>query len=75
MDEGISERPVPNQPAGPCPRSAGLTLPIAFAIHEWEILTQPGQKRLAILVSVDRLHEVIPSLEAEQLKINHIYDY
>jgi len=44
-------------------------------IHEWEILTHPGQKRVALAVPVDRLHEVIPSLEAEQVQIDHIYDY
>jgi FAD/FMN-containing dehydrogenase len=42
---------------------------------EWDILTQPGHKRVAFSVAVDRLHEVIPSLEAERVKIDHIYDY
>ena len=42
---------------------------------EWDILTRPGQKRVAISVAVDRLHEVIPGLEAERVKIDHIYDY
>ena len=42
---------------------------------EWDILTRPGQKRVAISVAVDRLNEVIPSLEAERVKIDHIYDY
>ncbi len=44
-------------------------------IHEWGILTRPAEKRVAIAVAVDRLHEVIPSLEAEGLRVDHVYDY
>jgi len=42
---------------------------------EWDLLTRPGEKRVAISVAVDRLHEVIPGLEAEHVKIDHLYDY
>src|SRR5207244_12634271 len=30
---------------------------------EWDLLTRPGQERVAISVAVDRLHEVIPVLQ------------
>jgi len=41
---------------------------------ESDVLTRTGEKRVAISVAGDRLHEVIPSLEAEHVKIDHIYD-
>lgn len=42
---------------------------------EWRILTQPDKKRVALTVDVSRLHEVIPSLEREQVTIDHLYDF
>lgn len=44
-------------------------------VGEWDILTDPDHKRIVLAVAVDRLHEVLPSLEAEQLQIEHLYDY
>ncbi len=44
-------------------------------ISQWDILTHPEEKRVAIAVAVDRLHEVIPLLERQRVKIDHVYDY
>lgn len=42
---------------------------------EWRILTDPVKKRVALLVPIGQLHEIIPSLEREGLTIDHLYDF
>jgi len=44
-------------------------------LYEWQILTQPNRRRVAITVAVNQLHEVIPGLEREKVTIDHIYDF
>jgi FAD/FMN-containing dehydrogenase len=44
-------------------------------LYEWELLTQPDRKRVAITVAVNQLHKVIPGLEQEKVTIDHIFDY
>jgi hypothetical protein len=46
-----------------------------LVLVEWPILTEPGKKRVAMTVSVERLNVVIPSLTAERVRIDHIYDF
>lgn len=41
----------------------------------WPILTEPGTDRVALEVPVGRLHEVIPALKAEPIRLEHVYDY
>jgi hypothetical protein len=47
----------------------------ARVVHEWEILTKPSKKRVAIATPVDRLHQLIPALESQGVELDHIYDY
>jgi hypothetical protein len=47
----------------------------ASLVSEWDILTRPEEKRVAIEVPVERLHEMIPRLERARVKIDHVYDY
>jgi len=42
---------------------------------EWPILTEREKKRVALIVDVARLHEVLPSFAAEQVAIDHLYDF
>jgi len=46
-----------------------------MALLEWPILTEPGRKRVAMTVDVGRLDRVIPSLAAEGVRIDHLYDF
>ncbi|MCX6022590.1 MAG: hypothetical protein NTZ05_12840 [Chloroflexi bacterium] len=39
------------------------------------ILTEPGRRRIALAVPVTMLHTVLPALEQEGVRIEHIYDY
>ena len=45
----------------------------AAVIHEWPILTEPDQKRVAVEVAVGRLDDVLPMLDG--IQIDHLYDY
>jgi hypothetical protein len=45
------------------------------AVSEWDILTRPEEKRVATAVAVERLHQVIPRVERERVKVDHLYDY
>ncbi len=47
----------------------------AERLVEWPILTQPDKKRVALVVDVANLHEVLPSFAAEQVAIDHLYDF
>jgi hypothetical protein len=47
----------------------------ARPVHEWSILTAPAKKRVAATVAVDRLHELVPAVEADGVTIDHLYDY
>lgn len=40
-----------------------------------EILTQPDLKRVAVKAPVKSLHRILPSLESDGVKVEHIYDY
>ncbi len=42
---------------------------------EWPILTRPAMKRVAMTLDVARLDEVLPSFGAEQVAIDHVYDF
>lgn len=44
-------------------------------LTEWEILTRPETKRVALTLTIPELHEVIPSLEVEGVVIDHLYDF
>jgi hypothetical protein len=44
-------------------------------VREWPILTDPSRQRVALSVDVERLHQVVPSLEASCAAIDHLYDY
>lgn len=44
-------------------------------ICEWTILTDPSKKRVALLVPIGQLHEMLPSLEREHLVLDHLYDF
>ena len=44
-------------------------------VREWPSLTDPSRKRVALSVDVERLHQVVPSLEASGAAIDHLYDY
>jgi hypothetical protein len=42
---------------------------------EWPILTEPGKKRVAMIVGVERLDAAIRSLAAEGVRIDRLYDF
>jgi hypothetical protein len=44
-------------------------------IYAMNILTNPNIKRVALRVPVGSLHETLDNLEAEGVKMEHIYDY
>ena len=44
-------------------------------IDEWPILTDPEHKRVALVVEVGRLTDVLGELGAAPLALDHIYDY
>jgi len=41
----------------------------------WPILTESGKERVTLEVPVPRLHEVVPALDEEPVRIEHLYDY
>lgn len=47
----------------------------AEPIGEWRVLTEPGQKRVALAVNVARLGEAVSAVETAQRRVEHIYDY
>jgi hypothetical protein len=47
----------------------------ARLVAEWGILTRRAEKRVAIALPVGLLHETIPHLETEGVRIDHLYDY
>jgi FAD/FMN-containing dehydrogenase len=47
----------------------------AREVRAWPILTDASHKRVALGVDVERLHRLIPSLEASGATIDHLYDY
>jgi FAD/FMN-containing dehydrogenase len=57
------------------PRNWNLSADAAREVREWTILTDPTRKRVALSVGVERLHQVVPSLEAGGAAIDHLYDY
>jgi hypothetical protein len=44
-------------------------------LFSMDILTAPDFKRVALLVPVKSLHVILPRLEDERVKIEHLYDY
>lgn len=44
-------------------------------VMEWPILTDSGRKRVALLTPIPQLHETLPSLSAEGLVLDHLYDF
>ena len=42
---------------------------------EWPILTDRVRKRVALVVDVSRLHEVLPALAAAGTTLDHVYDF
>jgi hypothetical protein len=57
------------------PRDWTFQAEAAHEVRQWPILTDPSRKRVVLAIGVDRLHQVIPSLEAAGATIDHIYDY
>jgi hypothetical protein len=57
------------------PRNWDVSADAAREVREWPILTDPTRKRVALSVGVERLHQVVPSLEAGGASIDHLYDY
>jgi FAD/FMN-containing dehydrogenase len=50
-------------------------LPQGQVVFSREILTDPQKKRLGIVAPVPALHEVLQSLRAQGIAVEHIYDY
>ncbi|TGM07189.1 FAD-binding oxidoreductase [Leptospira barantonii] len=44
-------------------------------LYEWNILTEPNQKRVAVVAPVSRLHEILINSEKNGFKVDHIFDY
>lgn len=44
-------------------------------LAEWPVLTEAGTKRVALVVPVLQLSDVILSFEKENIKLEHIFDY
>jgi FAD/FMN-containing dehydrogenase len=44
-------------------------------VREWPVLTEPGVKRVAASVEVNRLHELLPAWDKAGLKLDHVFDY
>ncbi len=44
-------------------------------VCEWELVTAPERKRVALLVPIAQLHEILPSLDEEGIQIDHLYDF
>jgi len=42
---------------------------------EWDILTEPDLKRVAIAMPVEHLHRSLPHLGTQKVRLDHIYDY
>jgi hypothetical protein len=57
------------------PRAWSDAAELGQVVCEWPILTRQEEKRVAIAVSVERLHEVIPRMEASGVRMDHVYDY
>jgi FAD/FMN-containing dehydrogenase len=47
----------------------------AREVRAWPLLTDASHERTALAVDVERLHRVIPRLEATGATIDHLYDY
>ncbi len=57
------------------PRGWNYDLKDGEVLFTMNILTQPWLKRIAVQAPVESLHEILPALEHEGVKIEHIYDY
>lgn len=44
-------------------------------LYEWNILTEPNQKRVAVVAPVSRLHEILINSVKNGFKVDHIFDY
>ncbi|MGJ4754080.1 FAD-binding oxidoreductase [Leptospira kmetyi] len=44
-------------------------------LYEWEILTEPNRKRVALVAPVSKLHEILINSEKSGFKVDHIFDY
>jgi hypothetical protein len=57
------------------PGSWTNTVPSLQLLLAQPLLTEPGSKRNVLLCRVAELHNVLPNLEHQGLKIEHLYDY
>lgn len=44
-------------------------------VCEWRILSDPGQKRVALLVPIGELHKTLPALKRNGIILDHLYDF
>ncbi len=44
-------------------------------LYEWEILTEPNFKRVALIVPIQKLHEILINVNTNRYKLDHIFDY
>jgi len=57
------------------PRAWVNVEPYGDLLAAWPILTEPERQRITLEVPVGRLHEIVPALDAEPVRIEHLYDY
>jgi hypothetical protein len=57
------------------PRDWGYALPDGQPLFEQVILTEPERKRVAVNAPVRALHRIVQGLEAQGVRIEHLYDY
>lgn len=57
------------------PRDWQPNLPYANLVLSQPILTDPNRKRVGLAVSVPALHTVLPALDQNGAKLEHLYDY
>lgn len=44
-------------------------------LYEWEILTEPSLKRVALIAPIQKLHEILINANTNEYKLDHIFDY
>ncbi len=44
-------------------------------LYEWEILTEPSLKRVALIAPIQKLHEILINANTNGYKLDHIFDY
>ncbi len=44
-------------------------------LYEWEILTEPNFKRVALIANIQELHKILMNVNTNESKLDHIFDY